>query len=89
MRQLSIGVLLASLLGGGLTPAEAAPIHMASADTSAEIAPLITRGPGPVVNPENSQYMEEKNAAVKAKNQVKHGAKATRHHGKKQHNIKQ
>ncbi|MBU9839261.1 hypothetical protein J1780_04740 [Rahnella aceris] len=85
MRQLSIGVLL----GLGLTTVEAAPIHMTSADTSAEIAPLIARGPGPVVNPENSQFMEDKNAAIKATNQVNHEAKPARHQGKKQHNTKQ
>ncbi|MFZ4170596.1 hypothetical protein ACEV60_18350 [Enterobacter ludwigii] len=37
----------------------------ASDDTSSAISAVAARGPGPVINPENSQYMEDKNAAEK------------------------
>ncbi|HEJ7887079.1 TPA: hypothetical protein SMI12_004088 [Serratia liquefaciens] len=93
MRQLSIGVLVASLLGFGMTAAVAAPMPTASADTSAAIAPLVARGPGPVINPEGSKYMEEKKAAMEKQmpqhtKQGKHHSKK-KHHGKKHHKKKQ
>ncbi|CFQ32176.1 MULTISPECIES: hypothetical protein [Yersinia] len=78
MNKLAISTLLGMLLGlGGVTT-------QASADTSTAITPPIARGPGPVINPENSQYIEEKNAAAKVKDKVK----PTNHHGKKHHKKK-
>lgn len=57
---ISVSALLGLFLGLSAVTAQA------SEDTSAAIAPLVVRGPGPVINPENSQYMEKKNAAAKA-----------------------
>ncbi|EHN8908261.1 hypothetical protein F6T93_001527 [Enterobacter hormaechei] len=50
----------------------------ASDDTSSAISAVAARGPGPVINPENSQYMEDKNAAEKKRIESKA-------HNKKQH----
>ncbi|MFZ4172206.1 hypothetical protein ACEV60_26660 [Enterobacter ludwigii] len=86
MRQLSMGVLVVSLMGLGMASAVAAPMPTAGADTSSTIAPLITRGPGPVIAPKGSKYMEEKNAAVKK--QISQHARQDKHHGKKNHHSK-
>ncbi|HHL0960456.1 TPA: hypothetical protein ACQVH3_005266 [Serratia marcescens] len=85
---------MASLLGSGISAAVAAPMPTASADTSAAIAPLATRGSGPVINPEGSKYMEDKKAEMEKQmpqhtKQVKHHAKKAKHHGKKHHKKKQ
>ncbi|MGO2143624.1 MAG: hypothetical protein ACTH4K_08790 [Serratia bockelmannii] len=78
MRQFSIVVLVASLTGA--TAVIAAPMQAAPPAPTA-VAPHVTHGPGPVINPENSQYMEEKNAAAKVTQ--KHQTKETKHHRKK------
>lgn len=94
MRQLSIGVLVASLLGFGISAAVAAPMPTATADTSAAIAPLAARGPGPVINPEGSKYMGDKKAAMEKQTpqhtkKSKHHAKKAKHYGKKHHKKKE
>lgn len=86
MRQLLISVLGASLLGFWVTAMAAAPMQTVIADTSATIAPLVTRGPGPVVNPEGSQYMEEKKAS--GGKIITQNIKQDKHHDKKKHRGK-
>ncbi|WP_261464751.1 hypothetical protein [Serratia marcescens] len=94
MRQLSIGVLVASLLGFGISAAMAAPMPTTRADTSVAIAPLTVRGPGPVINPEGSKHMENKKVALEKQTpqhsrQGTHHAKKIKPHGKKHHKKKQ
>ncbi|ULH10610.1 hypothetical protein MF265_22260 [Serratia marcescens] len=82
---ISVSALLGLFLGLSAVTAQA------SEDTSAAIAPLVVRGPGPVINPENSQYMDEKKAAMTKQvqqhqaKQAKHHSKKTKHHAKKHH----
>ncbi|CAI1965162.1 hypothetical protein [Serratia quinivorans] len=81
MQRLAVNTFLGVLLGlSGVTA-------QASDDTSAAIASIITRGPGPVINPENSQYMEEKKS-VMAKQAQPHRVKQVKHHGKKKPHAK-
>ena len=91
MRQLSIGVLVASLLGFGMTVAVAAPLSAVSADTSAAIAPVTN-------STLNGQQIAPTQAAVtkqvqqqqsKQTKQTKHHVKKAKHHGKKHHKKKQ
>lgn len=63
MRQLSIA-LIALLFGSTAIAADMPTDSTGSPDTSARTQPPLVFGPGPVINPENSQYMEEKNAAM-------------------------
>lgn len=86
MRQLLIGVLGASLLVFWVTALAADPMQTIIADTSATITPLVTRGPGPVVNPEGSKYMEEKKAP--GGKQITHNTKQDKHHEKKKNRGK-
>jgi hypothetical protein len=87
MNRLAVCTLLGVLIGFGIMTAQA------SDDTSSAIAPPTMRGPGPVINPEGSQYMEEKKAAMEKQipqhtKQGKHHSKK-KHHGKKHHKKKQ
>jgi len=95
MRQLSIGVLVASLLGFGMSAAVAAPLSAVSADTSAAIAPVTNSAlNGQQIAPtqatvtkqvEQHQPKQTKHYAKKAK----HHAKKAKHHGKKHLKKKQ
>ncbi|ENX4473607.1 hypothetical protein ACFO72_004577 [Enterobacter roggenkampii] len=84
MRQLSVGVLTLSLLGfTSVALAESNPISASVQDAPTARTSLVAQGPGPVINPENSQYMSEKNATVK-KNQSGQ-SRINKHHVKKHH----
>lgn len=59
MRQLPT-ILIASLFAVSAIAADSTN----SVNTAAPTQPPLVFGPGPVINPENSQYMEEKNATI-------------------------
>ncbi|MGJ3448489.1 MULTISPECIES: hypothetical protein [Enterobacteriaceae] len=61
MRQLSIALIA---LFFGFTAIAADSTN--SVNTAAPTQPPLVFGPGPVINPENSQYMENKTAQEKA-----------------------
>ncbi|HCC3327757.1 TPA: hypothetical protein M4731_000929 [Salmonella enterica] len=65
MRQLSAAVVVAFLFGFSAVAADMPADSTHSSDTSAPTRPPLVFGPGPVINPENSQYLEDKNAAMK------------------------
>lgn len=66
MRQLPklLATLIASLYAVFAIAADMPTDSTGSPHTSAPTQPPLVFGPGPVINPENSQYMEEKNAAM-------------------------
>ena len=69
MRQLSAAVVAASLFGFSAVAADMPADSTHSSDTSAPTRPRLVFGPGPVINPENSQYMEDQSAAMKKEQQ--------------------
>lgn len=69
MRQLSAAVVVASLFGFSAVAADMPADSALSPDTSAPTRPPLVFGPGPVINPENSQYLEDQNAAMKKEQQ--------------------
>ncbi len=69
MRQLSAAVVVASLFGFSAGAADMPADSTHSSDTSAPTRPPLVFGPGPVINPENSQYMEDQSAAMKKEQQ--------------------
>ncbi|MEH4990386.1 hypothetical protein ACOY5P_24150 [Enterobacter asburiae] len=80
MNKYIVCILLTFLSGFSIVEANA------SDDTSTAISPVVAKGVGPVINPENSQFMENKNTAVKKRLESKvHNKK---HHAKKRHSRK-
>ncbi|MGC6030920.1 hypothetical protein [Enterobacter kobei] len=65
MRQLSATVVVASLFGFSAVAADMPADSTHSSDTSAPTRPPLVFGPGPVINPENSQYVEDQSAGMK------------------------
>ncbi|MFW7226952.1 MULTISPECIES: hypothetical protein [unclassified Serratia (in: enterobacteria)] len=86
MRQLSIGMLVASLLGFGM--AVAAPMPKASADTSAAIAPVANSTLNGLQKAPEERAVSIKQVQQHQAKQVKHHSKK-KHHGKKYHKKKQ
>jgi hypothetical protein len=74
MRQLSIALIA---LFFGFTAIAADSTN--SVNTAAPTRPPLVFGPGPVINPENSQYMEDKNAAMEKAQQEPAPQPANRH----------
>lgn len=69
MRQLSAAVVVASLFGVAAIAAAMSENSTNNGNTAEQSHPALIFGPGPVINPENSQYMEDKNAAMKKEQQ--------------------
>lgn len=69
MRQLSAAVVVASMFGSSAVAADMPADSTHSSDTSAPTRPPLVFGPGPVINPENSQYMEDQSAGMKKEQQ--------------------
>lgn len=69
MRQLSAAVVVASLFGFSAVAADMPADSTHSSDSTAPTRPPLVFGPGPVINPENSQYMEDQSAAMKKEQQ--------------------
>ncbi|ENX4473327.1 hypothetical protein ACFO72_004286 [Enterobacter roggenkampii] len=69
MRQLSAALVVASLFGFSAVAADMPADSAHSSDTSSPTRPPLVFGPGPVINPENSQYMEDQNTAMKKEQQ--------------------
>ncbi|MNG54820.1 hypothetical protein D3C79_128730 [compost metagenome] len=82
MKKLTVNILLGVLIGFS------AATTQANDSISATVAQVVSLGPGPVINPENSLYIEEKKAAMvkqvqhyQAK-QIKRRGKKNKHHRK-------
>ncbi|EGH0794905.1 TPA: hypothetical protein ACGSNH_001942 [Escherichia coli] len=92
MNKLQIYILLGLLSGLNITTVQARDNSYPS------VPPMSPRGPGPVINPENSQYMEEKEArlakqiqhhqSAQEKRTIKEKRTTTKHHSEKKHNKK-
>ncbi|MEI9746064.1 hypothetical protein [Enterobacter ludwigii] len=74
MRQLPI-TLIASLFAVSAIAADSTN----SVNTAAPTRQPLVFGPGPVINPENSQYIEDKNAAMEKAQQESAPQPANRH----------
>ncbi|MNG54852.1 hypothetical protein D3C79_129050 [compost metagenome] len=84
MRQLSI-VLIASLFGFSAVAANtpAAPTNKPNSVAPSRLPRVF--GPGPVINPENSQYMEDKSGAMKKAQQAPATLSLPNHQRKQHH----
>lgn len=83
MRQLSVAVLITSLVSFAANAADSSN----SEDTAAPSRPALAFGPGPVINPENSQYMEDKKAAINKEQQSTPEQQKPNHHGRFHHGL--